>query len=53
MPWVPSASPGPLIMVDENGNQTGYEDVFTRIEKVKSHYKKAGVGMDILDRIIM
>ena len=44
---------GPLIMVDENGNQTGYEDVFTRIEKVKSHYKKAGVGMDILDRIIM
>ena len=31
---------GPLIMVDENGDQTGYEDVFTRMEKVKSHYKK-------------
>ena len=31
---------GPLIMVDENGDQTGYEDVFTRMEKVKSHHKK-------------
>ena len=40
-------------MVDENGHQTGYEDVFTRIEKVKAHYEKVGVSMDTLDRMIM
>ena len=40
-------------MVDENGNQTGYEDVFTRIEKVKTHYQSVGLSSDVLDRIIM
>ena len=44
---------GPLIMVDENGKQTGFEDVFTRIERVKMHYQSVGLSSDVLDRIIM
>lgn len=43
---------GPLLMVDEQGRQTGYEDVFTRIERVRDHYRSVGLGDDVLDRII-
>lgn len=43
---------GPLIMVDENGRQTGFEDVFTRIARVKEHYEKVGLGAGLVDRMI-
>ena len=43
---------GPLIMVDEEGRQTGFEDVFTRIAQVKAHYETVGLGADVVDRLI-
>jgi 2,4'-dihydroxyacetophenone dioxygenase len=43
---------GPLIYVDEDGRQTGYEDVFTRIAAYKAHYGKNGLGADFVDRLI-
>ena len=43
---------GPLIMMDEDGRQTGFEDVFTRIARVKKHYEKVGLGADVVDRLI-
>ncbi|MEX2449433.1 MAG: 2,4'-dihydroxyacetophenone dioxygenase family protein [Rhodospirillales bacterium] len=43
---------GPLIMVDETGTQTGFEDVFTRLERTKQHYTEVGLGADALERLI-
>jgi quercetin dioxygenase-like cupin family protein len=43
---------GPLIMVDETGKQTGFEDVFTRLERTKQHYAEVGLGADALERLI-
>lgn len=35
---------GPLIYVDGEGAQVGYDDVFTRLEKFKAHYRGNGLG---------
>ena len=35
---------GSLIYVDPQGVSTGYDDVFTRIDKARTHY--ASVGLD-------
>ncbi|WP_017590733.1 2,4'-dihydroxyacetophenone dioxygenase family protein [Nocardiopsis ganjiahuensis] len=35
---------GAMVYVDEDGSQTGYEDVFTKIEMARAHY--ASVGLD-------
>jgi len=43
---------GPLISVDEDGNTTGFVDVFTRIEVCRSHYEQVGLGADYVDRLI-
>ena len=43
---------GPLLHVDEKGNPTGYEDVFTRIEKVRTHYRSIGLGDEVVDAMI-
>jgi len=43
---------GPLMHVDDNGEVTGYVDVFTRIETCKKHYSKNGLGTEYLERLI-
>ena len=43
---------GSLIYTDEAGNQTGYEDVFTRLSRVRAHFEEKGLDQAILDRMI-
>ncbi len=43
---------GSLIYTDEQGNQTGYEDVFTRLEKVRAHFDAVGIDQSALDGMI-
>ena len=40
---------GSLIYVDTQGNPTGYDDVFLRIEKYKAHFEKVGLGADYIN----
>lgn len=37
---------GALMYVDTQGNATGYDDVFTRIEKYRAHFENVGLGGD-------
>lgn len=37
---------GSLMYVDPQGNSTGYDDVFTRIEKYRAHFESVGLGAD-------
>ena len=37
---------GALMYVDPDGNATGYDDVFTRIEKYRAHFEAVGLGAD-------
>ena len=37
---------GSLMYVDPEGNATGYDDVFTRIEKYRAHFESVGLGAD-------
>lgn len=37
---------GAMIYVDPDGNTTGYDDVFTRIEKYRAHFEAVGLGAD-------
>ncbi len=34
------------VYVDPQGNSTGYDDVFTRIEKYRAHFEAVGLGAD-------
>lgn len=43
---------GPIIYVDENGAQVGYDDVFTRLERCKAHYRANGLGEEAATRLI-
>lgn len=44
---------GALIYVDtDTGVTTGYDDVFTKLEKARAHFKKVGLGEDYVDRFI-
>ncbi|HLV27746.1 MAG TPA: 2,4'-dihydroxyacetophenone dioxygenase family protein [Burkholderiaceae bacterium] len=43
---------GALIYVDENGKQTGYTDVFDRVEKCREHYRGVAAAEKYLDSII-
>jgi hypothetical protein len=40
---------GPLIWLDENGQPTGYFDVFDYITLCKEHYEKAGIGASYIE----
>ena len=42
---------GPLLYVDDVGNQIGYEDVFTRISAFKEHYNENGLGAGYVDNL--
>jgi hypothetical protein len=41
-----------MVYVDEQGRQTGYEDVFTKIEMCRAHYIKVGLGADFVSSFI-
>ena len=43
---------GVMIYVDPYGKQTGYEDVFTKIDMCRAHYVKNGLGPDFVDQFI-
>lgn len=43
---------GSMIYVDPDGDVTGYDDVFTRIEKCKKHYEAIGFGPDFVNQFI-
>ena len=43
---------GSLLYVDPQGNSTGYDDVFTRIEKARAHYAAVGLGEDYVEQFI-
>jgi 2,4'-dihydroxyacetophenone dioxygenase len=43
---------GAMIYVDPDGQATGYDDVFTRIDKCRAHYAANGLGADYVERFI-
>ena len=43
---------GVMIYVDPWGAQTGYEDVFTKIEMCRKHYAAVGLGADYVDAFV-
>ena len=43
---------GALMYVDPEGNATGYDDVFTRIEKYRAHFEAVGLGADYVRRFM-
>ena len=43
---------GPLLHVDADGSVVGYEDVFTRLAKVRAHFRKVGLGDQFVDEMI-
>ena len=43
---------GCMIYVDPWGKQTGYEDVFTKIEMCREHYAENGLGADFVDQFV-
>ena len=43
---------GAMIYLDEAGRQTGYDDVFSKIEMCRAHYTAAGLGADFVDQFI-
>lgn len=43
---------GAMVYLDEEGNQTGYEDVFSKIEMCRKHYEAVGLGADYVDQFI-
>ena len=43
---------GAMVYLDEAGNHTGYEDVFTKIGLCRQHYDEVGLGADYVDQFI-
>jgi quercetin dioxygenase-like cupin family protein len=43
---------GCMYYVDPWGKNTGYEDVFTKIDICRAHYEKVGLGADYVDQFI-
>lgn len=43
---------GSLVFVDPDGEITGYEDVFKRLEKCQNYYEEIGWGRDYVKRFI-
>jgi len=43
---------GAMIYVDPDGRTTGFDDVFTRIERCRAHYASNGLGADYIDQFI-
>ncbi len=43
---------GAMIYLDDAGRQTGYEDVFSKIDMCRKHYIEAGLGERYVDQFI-
>jgi len=43
---------GAMIYVDDQNRQTGYEDVFTKIDLCRMHYRGNGLGASYVDAFI-
>lgn len=43
---------GCMYYVDENGEHTGFEDVFTKIDMCVEHYRKVGLGEDFVRQFV-
>ena len=43
---------GALVYVDPDGAATGYDDVFTRLERTRAHYEAVGLGAAYADRFV-
>jgi 2,4'-dihydroxyacetophenone dioxygenase len=43
---------GAMIYLDEEGRQTGYEDVFTKLEMCRAHYEAVGLGAGYVDQFV-
>lgn len=43
---------GAMVYVDEAGQTTGYEDVFTKIEMCRRHYATCGLGADYVNQFV-
>ncbi|KQW38672.1 2,4'-dihydroxyacetophenone dioxygenase family protein [Rhizobacter sp. Root404] len=43
---------GAMIYLDEYGQQTGYEDVFTKLEMCRAHYEAVGLGASYVDQFV-
>lgn len=43
---------GAMIYLDDEGNTTGYEDVFTKIEMCMKHYEEVGLGSNFIEQYI-
>ena len=43
---------GAMIYVDDDGRQSGYEDVFTKIDMCRAHYAGCGLGAGYVDQFI-
>ncbi|MCK9505599.1 MAG: 2,4'-dihydroxyacetophenone dioxygenase family protein [Porticoccaceae bacterium] len=45
-------TPGSLVFVDPDGNMTGFEDVFKRLEKCQDYYEEIGLGRDFVKQFV-
>jgi 2,4'-dihydroxyacetophenone dioxygenase len=43
---------GAMIYVDADGRQTGYEDVWTKIDMCRAHYTATGLGAAFVDQFV-
>lgn len=43
---------GAYIYVDPDGNPTGVEDVFSKLDNARRHYARVGLGADFADRFV-
>jgi quercetin dioxygenase-like cupin family protein len=43
---------GCMYYVDEQGKNTGFEDVFTKIDMCRTHYIEVGLGSDYVDQFV-
>jgi len=43
---------GAMIYVDAQGRQTGYEDVWTKIQMCRAHYTAVGLGAAFVDALV-
>lgn len=43
---------GAYIYVDPDGNPTGVEDVFSKLQLARKHYEAVGLGADFADQFV-
>ena len=43
---------GAMIYLDEQGRQTGYEDVWTKIDMCRAHYASCGLGAHYVEQYV-